>query len=289
VPSPKNLVLGLCPLVVVATMVAACGEARTSSPATVTVTVERQTPRASKKTRVVARASLTQFSGNDFSIRYPANWVVETHEQDKGGYLDTTIRSPRDPWVYIRVDLTPDQGPLSPDAQARPIIDILRPQNGYRLLGYELTTFAGYEALRWEYRVTEHGVPLRKVNMFFQDDAGNGFAVLTEARANSFTPWLRTFSRIRASFAPAVSAGVVAAPAPPPPAPITAAPPPPPSAVPDAVGQAPATSSTDFCNTHDCIPNFPNGNGSIVQCNDGSYSHSGGIQGACSHHGGVSG
>jgi hypothetical protein len=42
-----------------------------------------------------------------------------------------------------------------------------------------------------------------------------------------------------------------------------------------------------FCDTHDCIPNFDNGNGSVVQCSDGTYSHSGGIQGACSHHGGV--
>jgi hypothetical protein len=42
-----------------------------------------------------------------------------------------------------------------------------------------------------------------------------------------------------------------------------------------------------FCDTHDCIPNFDNGNGSVVQCADGTYSHSGGIRGACSHHGGV--
>lgn len=42
-----------------------------------------------------------------------------------------------------------------------------------------------------------------------------------------------------------------------------------------------------FCETHDCIPNYPNGRGSTVQCADGSYSQSGGIQGACSHHGGV--
>jgi hypothetical protein len=48
-------------------------------------------------------------------------------------------------------------------------------------------------------------------------------------------------------------------------------------------------SSPDFCDTHDCIPNYPNGNGSTVQCNDGSFSQSGGIQGACSHHGGVAG
>lgn len=47
-----------------------------------------------------------------------------------------------------------------------------------------------------------------------------------------------------------------------------------------------SSSSSAFCATHACIPNFDDGQGSIVQCADGSYSHSGGIQGACSHHGG---
>jgi hypothetical protein len=42
-----------------------------------------------------------------------------------------------------------------------------------------------------------------------------------------------------------------------------------------------------FCSTHRCIPNFSNGHGSIVQCHDGMWSHSGGRRGACSHHGGV--
>lgn len=41
-----------------------------------------------------------------------------------------------------------------------------------------------------------------------------------------------------------------------------------------------------FCSTHTCIPNFPNGNGSVVQCSDGEWSHSGGLSGACSDHGG---
>jgi len=63
----------------------------------------------------------------------------------------------------------------------------------------------------------------------------------------------------------------------------------PPSASPDPSVSPPPTpsSSADFCDTHDCIPNYPNGNGSTVQCADGTYSQSGGIQGACSHHGGV--
>jgi hypothetical protein len=44
--------------------------------------------------------------------------------------------------------------------------------------------------------------------------------------------------------------------------------------------------SASFCDTHDCIPNFDEGSGSVVQCADGSWSQSGGRSGACSHHGG---
>lgn len=51
----------------------------------------------------------------------------------------------------------------------------------------------------------------------------------------------------------------------------------------------PPSGGGGFCDTHSCIPNFDNGTGYIVQCNDGMWSHSGGRQGACSGHGGESG
>ena len=88
------------------------------------------------------------------------------------------------------------------------------------------------------------------------------------------------------------------APAPPPtPAP---APPPPTTAVAELCG-APANPmgynlcgrgsqvySPDpaTCSYFNCIGNFSNGKGYMVQCNDGSYSMSGGRRGACSTHGG---
>jgi hypothetical protein len=55
-------------------------------------------------------------------------------------------------------------------------------------------------------------------------------------------------------------------------------------AAPEATPSVPDTSSTP---PGENIPNYDNGNGYRVQCADGTYSHSGGIQGACSHHGGV--
>jgi hypothetical protein len=49
---------------------------------------------------------------------------------------------------------------------------------------------------------------------------------------------------------------------------------------------APTSGAADFCTTHTCIPSFSQGTGYIVQCADGEWSHSGGVQGACSGHGG---
>lgn len=40
-----------------------------------------------------------------------------------------------------------------------------------------------------------------------------------------------------------------------------------------------------FCNYFNCIPNFwKSTNGYVAECNDQTFSHSGGVQGACSHH-----
>jgi hypothetical protein len=62
------------------------------------------------------------------------------------------------------------------------------------------------------------------------------------------------------------------------------------SAPPPASGTSGAANSNaagaDFCTTHACIASFANGHGTIVQCRDGEWSHSGGLPGVCSRHGG---
>ena len=49
----------------------------------------------------------------------------------------------------------------------------------------------------------------------------------------------------------------------------------------DPTPPPPATTPTPagFCDTHACIPSFASGHGTIVQCNDGLWSQSGGIPG----------
>jgi hypothetical protein len=53
-------------------------------------------------------------------------------------------------------------------------------------------------------------------------------------------------------------------------------------------GGSPVTSpASDFCNYFNCIPSFWESTlGYVDECNDGTYSHSGGRSGACSYHDG---
>jgi hypothetical protein len=54
----------------------------------------------------------------------------------------------------------------------------------------------------------------------------------------------------------------------------------------DEVGSSSHTGDSQFCSEHECIGSFESEGGTVVECSDGSYSHAGGISGACSHHGG---
>ena len=67
---------------------------------------------------------------------------------------------------------------------------------------------------------------------------------------------------------------------------VTAAVAAPPAPAVEGAGSTSHATDAEFCSRHQCIENFPNGNGSIVQCADGEWSHSGGLSGACSDHGG---
>lgn len=52
------------------------------------------------------------------------------------------------------------------------------------------------------------------------------------------------------------------------------------------VGSKVTAPQSDICDYFQCIDNFGNGNGYMVECNDGKYSMSGGIDGVCSDHDG---
>jgi hypothetical protein len=82
-----------------------------------------------------------------------------------------------------------------------------------------------------------------------------------------------------------ISVAVTTPPAPAP-APPATAPAPPSGGSSEGPGSASHAGDAAFCTSHSCIPSFPDGRGTIVHCADGEWSHSGGLRGVCSGHGG---
>ena len=147
------------------------------------------------------RAALRRFVGKHFAIDHPAGWRVETAEAPTGPYLDTTIRSASDRWVFLRVDITPGTGG-DPAAHAAEVEGYLKPQRGYRRIELRRSKLGRFNAVYWEFTVVESGVRLRKVDVFLTDARANRVAVLTQAPASRHEAYTPLLERLRASFVP---------------------------------------------------------------------------------------
>jgi serine protease Do len=139
------------------------------------------------------------FEGRTFSIAYPTGWYIDTAEASKGSYYDTTIRSPEDSSTFLRVDMSPHAAP-GLEANAAPVVAALRRSPGYHEIAYDFTQLAGFDALYWEFQNTERGVQMHKIDVFLIDNAGRGFAILTQAPQAQFEGWADEFAAIRESF-----------------------------------------------------------------------------------------
>lgn len=126
-------------------------------------------------------AASRRYEGSAFRMRYPAGWRIVRAESDRGGYVDTTIVDPRNPSWLLRVDYTPGVRAGTPRESAAPVLRALRRQAGYREIELRDVGFLGQKALRWEFVVREGGVLVRKVDLFFTDSRGTGWAVLFQA------------------------------------------------------------------------------------------------------------
>lgn len=158
---------------------------------------QSQPPAASHTTSDTTPAS---FPGYAFSIFYPNTWMVEASEVDHGSYIDTTIRSPDGPRYLLRIDETPGVGHPDLYESGRRVIENLRGQRGYREIDLSYTSFKGVNALHWEFNVAEQGVLLHKEDLFFVTDAGDEFAILTQAPESLYAEARAAFDAIRDSF-----------------------------------------------------------------------------------------
>jgi S1-C subfamily serine protease len=146
-------------------------------------------------------SSIQTYTGQDFSIAYPAAWIVSAAEVNKGSYYDTTISPPGDRTLLLRVDENPTGGSSSLEAAAAPVIASLRKDPSYTELDLSHTSYQGGDALLWEFLVIERGVLLHKVDLFFIDPTtGSEWAILTQAPADQWTQDSSAFDTLRATF-----------------------------------------------------------------------------------------
>jgi hypothetical protein len=134
------------------------------------------------------------YSGTDFSIDYPTGWVV-SHIPESAGNIDNTFQPPGAGGVLIRVDENPVDNE-SPAASAAPEIAALEKDPTYIPVSQTHESFDGVPAFRWEFEVTEDGIPLHKVDTFFNDAYGHGWAVLFQSPAaewGEYGSWLPNF------------------------------------------------------------------------------------------------
>ena len=178
---------------------------RPSSAATRSRSVSRPRSTAPTKPRLkpaAANAPLGAhriFAGRAFSIAYPRGWTIKAAEAPTPWGTDTTITAPGDPHTMLRVDVTTSPASTDPITAAEPVIAGVARQPGYRPLGLTNATFAGRPAARWEFLVTEAGLPLHKEDVFFTARSGIDIALLTSAPADAYGKLAKRFAAIRRS------------------------------------------------------------------------------------------
>jgi hypothetical protein len=150
---PRDLLIGAITLAAVglAAVLGGCGGGSPTTPDPVRTVAPAPAP-------PIAGTQLYQ--GQAFSIAYPAGWWVHNAEQPTRRGTQTTILDPADHARSIRIVVTAEPTPAPAGRH---------------------TTFEGHDAVRWSQRVTRHGRALRVDGLFFEDDAGRGVTILTQA------------------------------------------------------------------------------------------------------------
>ncbi len=156
----------------------------------------------SKSHYMVVDFASSTYRGHAFSISYPGGWKVEAAEaRQPGGYSDTTVVSPANAEMALRVDVTSTRRiqPLKPAVEAE--VRAVARESGYRLISFRSVHVNGHHALDWQFFVRESAVIVKKEDVFFTTldyhGAPESFAVLTQAPSATFRRLADEFRLLR--------------------------------------------------------------------------------------------
>jgi hypothetical protein len=219
-------------------------------------------------TAAPARAGLAPYRARLYSAEVPLGWT-RTREQT-GSTLRTTSEweDPSHPRRYLVID-TSEYEDYTPREKAESVRAQVAHHPSYQEIAFGPERVGSREGWKWVFRLSGD----QRAD-YFVSDCNTTFAVLGSTSPRDFRRYERLFRSVAETVSPSC--------------PDVGPPPDDPQPLPDPAPN-PDSDEADFCQTRRCIPNFYEGQGSIVQCADGSWSHSGGRPGACSYHGGVRG
>lgn len=252
---------------VVAIGLAGCGGSQSGSTTSVTVTQTVGTiappapprPFPTTTTQSPPQQLYEPYSATAYSLERPAGWITEADQTANSSVVESKWRDPSDPKTSVLIDTIP-----SPASTAQADAASVRTQTsstpGYQEISFDPASINGNDGWKWTFEVSG----TKRVD-YFLNVCGTSFAILGTTTPQRFDELAPVFQHVAESVQPTCNG--------------TSTPPTPPTTT-------TAPSTVDFCSTHSCIPNFPNGTGYIVQCQDLEWSHSGGRPGACSGHGG---
>lgn len=141
----------------------------------------------------------------DFYLAYPDQWRIDKLDDIPAGtaILDTTIkRDLANPHYVLRVDVARD---TQADLVLESAVAGIRGKPSYQEISRrtaDFTTKSGtYSATYLEFILNhpDDGVPMRTLDVFFDDGYGRTFAVLTRAPVSDFSNWTSTFDQVRSS------------------------------------------------------------------------------------------
>ncbi len=152
-------------------------------------------------TSVLPFTKTSTFTGSEFSIKYPAGWLVETNQKQYPWGTDTTVVSPANAQTLLRVDVSPHVKTSDPLTASQAEISQVSKQPGYQQLGLASNTVNGHRGERWEFLVNDNGVQEHSVDEFIIAPNGDGLAILTQAPASKYASMAKEFTTLRQTLA----------------------------------------------------------------------------------------
>jgi hypothetical protein len=172
--------------------------AHTGTSATTGATKASTTTSAAGTTAV---AGTSTFTGREFSIKYPAGWIIETNQKQYPWGTDTTVVSPANAQTLLRVDVSSHLKTSDPLTASQAEISQVSKQPGYQQLGLTSTTVNGNRGELWEFLVNDNGVLEHSVDEFIIAPNGDGLAILTQAPASKYASMATEFTALRQTLA----------------------------------------------------------------------------------------